>query len=106
MQTTKSDLVYSITNDDLCIGISMLLEESDYNANWAGDNGADGFETENVSKIREILTQFSKWKYGVDLQIWESGNAFAQNLRPETLLEIKASLEKAFSESFDLVERT
>lgn len=106
METTKSDLVYCITNDHLCIEISILLEESDYSAHWAGENGCDGFETKNVSKIRKILTPFSKSKYGVDLQIWELGNAFAQNLRGESLHKIKASLEDAFSESFDLVERT
>jgi len=105
METTKSDLVYSISNDDLCIEISMLLEKYDYDANWDGDNGADGFETENVSRIREILNQFSNSKYGVDLQIWEQGNAFAKSLKPEFLLEIKASLENAFIKTFDLVKR-
>jgi hypothetical protein len=100
---TNSDLAYNIKNNDLYISISMLLDQDDYDAIWKGENGADGYETETVSKIREIVAPFSK-ENGPDLQIWEEGNAFVQNLRPEALNEIKQALENAFNEKFELAE--
>lgn len=83
----------------------MLLTQEDYDANWKGENGSDGYWTDNVTKIYDTVSSFANDEFGLDLQIWEEGNAFVQNLNPKKLNEIVEALEKAFDEKFDIRER-
>jgi hypothetical protein len=100
--TRNRDLSYSIKGNDLWISISTLLGQEDYAANWNGDNSQ---WTEKVLRIHSILSPFSN-EHGPDLQIWEDGNAFVQNLKPEFLNNVKEALEGAFNETFELNEKS
>lgn len=106
----NNDLVYSINTDKQGIKtatviISNLLSKEDYEAIWAGENGDSGFETEKVLNIRNLFEQFivdSKW---CDLQIWEEGNAFVNNVNIEKLEALRIAVEQFDNDTYELAER-
>ena len=102
---TTSDLVVSNNKGIASVKISVFLSEEDYAAHWAGDNGTDGYATENVEKIKKIFSNYSIGKFGIDLQIWEEGNAYIDNIDFNKIEDLKKDLEEAFSISLEIAER-
>jgi hypothetical protein len=100
-----SDLVVSNKNGNATVSISFLLTQEDYDANWAGENGSDGFWTENVQKIHDLFSKYSISKYGIDLQIWEEGNAFVSDVDYNRIEDLKKEIEEIFNEDLEIFER-
>lgn len=101
-----SELLVSNNNGNASVKIAFLLTEEDYNAAWKGVNGAEGHYTDNVIKIYDLLSKFAIGKYGIDLQIWEDGNAFVDNIDYARIEELKSAIEAEFNVVLEIAERS
>lgn len=86
------------------IDIDPLLSESDYDAWWAGENGADGYETDRVKAIRAIGEKYSAQGSWIDIQIWEHGNATMFGIDGSKLEDIRKEFELLDNQSYELAE--
>lgn len=100
-----SELLVSNNNGNASVKIAFLLTEDDYNAVWNGVNGAGGYYTDNVNKIHDLFSEFAIGKYGIDLQIWEGGNAFVDNIDYARIEELKSAIEAEFNVVLEIAER-
>lgn len=100
----NNDLNYSVNGKIATVKIGTLLKQEDYDAIWAGENGNEGYETENVLNIRNLFEPFIATGKWCDLQIWEKGNAFVDGVDVEKLEDLKRAIEKYDNDSYELVE--
>lgn len=102
---SNNDLVFSKNNKNTAtVSISSLLRSEDYESIWI-DNGQSGFESENVLAIRELFEPFIKPGEWCDLQVWEEGNAFVNNIDVDKLEDLRIAIEKFSNDTYDLAER-